>query len=56
MKLNSFVAVARALEEAGVRYLVSLATLIDMKTAVGRPQDLIDVEHLKMRLNSDARK
>jgi hypothetical protein len=34
---------------------VSLATLIDMKTAVGRPQDLIDVEHLKMRMDSDDR-
>jgi hypothetical protein len=33
---------------------VSIATLIDMKTAVGRQQDLIDVEHLKMRMESDA--
>lgn len=35
---------------------VSIATLIDMKTAVGRQQDLIDVEHLKMRMDSDAGK
>lgn len=33
---------------------VSIATLIAMKTAVGRQQDLIDVEHLKMRLERDA--
>lgn len=32
---------------------VSIATLIDMKTAVGRRQDLIDVEHLKMRMERD---
>ena len=79
MKLNSFVTVARALDEAGVRYLVagglavnahgylrytndiddvrfvSIATLIDMKTAVGRQQDLIDVEHLKMRMDGNDR-
>jgi len=35
---------------------VSIATLIDMKTAVGRQQDLIDVEHLKMRMDGDAGK
>jgi len=35
---------------------VSIATLIEMKTAVGRAQDLIDVEHLKMRLDGDAGK
>ena len=35
---------------------VSITTLIDMKTAVGRQQDLIDVEHLRMRVDSDAGK
>jgi len=35
---------------------VSITTLIEMKTAVGRQQDLIDVEHLKMRLELDAEK
>lgn len=33
---------------------VSITTLISMKTAVARQQDLIDVEHLQMRLSSDA--
>ena len=35
---------------------VSIGTLIDMKTAVGRQQDLIDVEHLKMRMDNSAGK
>ena len=35
---------------------VSITTLIDMKTAVGRQQDLIDVEHLRMRMDGDAGK
>jgi hypothetical protein len=35
---------------------VSITTLINMKTAVGRQQDLIDVEYLRMRMDSDAGK
>jgi len=31
--------------------VVSIPTLIDMKEAAGRPEDKIDVEHLRMRLD-----
>jgi len=31
--------------------VVSISTLIDMKEAAGRPEDKIDVEHLRMRLD-----
>ncbi|MBI2311047.1 MAG: hypothetical protein HYU77_00885 [Betaproteobacteria bacterium] len=34
---------------------VSIPTLIRMKEAAGRPQDAIDIEHLRMRLEDDAR-
>lgn len=33
---------------------VSIPTLIRMKEAAGRPQDRIDIEHLRMRLEDDA--
>ena len=33
---------------------VSITTLITMKEAVGREQDRIDIEHLRMRLEDDA--
>ena len=33
---------------------VSIAMLIDMKTAAARQQDLIDFEHLKIRLERNA--
>ena len=33
---------------------VSIPTLIQMKEAAGRPQDRIDIEHLRMRLEDDA--
>ena len=63
MKLASFEAIVRALADARVRYLVagglavnaSIATLIRMKEIAGRPQDVIDIEHLRMRLDDDAR-
>jgi hypothetical protein len=29
----------------------SIATLIDMKTKAGRQQDLVDIEHLRMRVD-----
>ncbi len=34
---------------------VSIPTLIAMKEAAGREQDRIDIEHLRMRLDEDAR-
>lgn len=34
---------------------VSIPTLIKMKEAAGREQDRIDIEHLRMRLEDDAR-
>ena len=34
---------------------VCVRTLIRMKEAAGRPQDRIDIEHLHMRLEDDAR-
>ena len=40
----------RELAGAGTIRIVSIPTLIVMKEAVGRPQDLDDVEHLKIRL------
>lgn len=68
MKLASFTAIAKALDDAGVHYLVeyaralvkplhgsvnvrfvTMATLIKMKQAAGRPHDLIDIENLKLR-------
>lgn len=33
---------------------VSIPTLIRMKEAAGRPQDRVDIEHLRMRLEDDA--
>ena len=33
---------------------VSITTLITMKEAVGREQDRIDIEHLRMRVEDDA--
>lgn len=35
---------------------VAIPALIRMKEAAGRPQDLIDIEHLRMRLDNDARR
>lgn len=35
---------------------VSIPTLIRMKEVAGRPQDTIDIEHLRMRLEDDAKK
>ncbi len=35
---------------------VSIPTLIRMKEAAGRSQDKIDIEHLRMRLEDDAKK
>lgn len=64
MKLASFEALVAALEAASVRYLVagglavrfvSMPTLIRMKEAAGRPQDRIDIEHLRMRLEDNGR-
>jgi len=43
-------AVLRSLPGAGDVRFVSLPTLIRMKEAVGRPQDLMDVENLRLRL------
>jgi hypothetical protein len=35
---------------------VSIRTLIHMKETAGRPQDLIDIEHLKIRIDDNAGK
>jgi hypothetical protein len=43
MKLDSFTAIISALTEAQVRF----------KAAAGRPQDLIDIEHLRMRSTNE---
>jgi hypothetical protein len=37
----------------GVRF-VSTPTLIRMQEAAGRPHDLIDIEHLKIRMDGNA--
>jgi len=44
-------AYAGALGTVPVRF-VSIPTLIEMKTAAGRAQDMIDIEHLKIRLEN----
>ncbi|MBA2565612.1 MAG: hypothetical protein H0V09_09355 [Gemmatimonadetes bacterium] len=46
-------ALVKDLATAGPVCFVSLRTLIRMKEAAGRPQDLIDIEHLTMRLEDD---
>jgi hypothetical protein len=43
-------AVVRPLANVGDVRVVTIETLIRMKEAVGRPQDLMDVEHLRARL------
>ena len=35
--------------------IVTIPTLIRMKEAADRPQDRIDIEHLRMRLEDDAK-
>ena len=47
------VALVKPLYGAEVRF-VSIPTLIRMKEEAGRPQDKIDIEHLRMRLEDDA--
>ena len=42
-------ALAKPLASINVRF-VSIPTLIQMKQAAGRAQDLIDIEQLQMRL------
>lgn len=49
MKLASFEALASALANAGVRYLI--AGGLAVKEAAGRPEDRIDIEHLRMKEN-----
>jgi len=54
MEVRSIETIVRALNAAKVEYLivgrlapvVSLATLLQMKRVVGRPQDLTDIEEL----------
>ena len=58
MKLTSFTVVVAAKPLHGpldVRF-VSIRTLIRMKELAGRPQDLIDIEYLKIRMDDDAGK
>jgi hypothetical protein len=45
-------ALTKPLGAIPVRF-VSIPTLIRMKEAAGRPQDRIDIEHLRMRLDDD---
>ncbi len=59
MKLASFEAIVRSLNAAGVRYLIAGGLAVNahgylMKEAVGREQDRIDNEHLRMLLEDDA--
>jgi len=46
-------ALVKPLGSIAVRF-VSIPTLIQMKERAGRPQDKVDVEHLRMRLKDDA--
>jgi hypothetical protein len=46
-------ALLKPLGPTPVRF-VSIPTLIRMKETAGRPQDRIDIEHLRMRLKDDA--
>ena len=46
-------ALIKPLGSIAVRF-VSIPMLIHMKQRAGRPQDMIDVEHLRMRLKGDA--
>lgn len=46
-------ALLKPLGPTPVRF-VSIPTLIQMKETAGRPQDRIDIEHLRMRLKDDA--
>ena len=45
-------ALVKPLGSIAVRF-VSIPTLIQMKERAGRPQDKVDVEHLRMRLKDD---
>jgi len=53
MKLASFEAIAAALDDADVRYLV--AGGLAMKLVANRPRDLDDIEHLEMILAEQQR-
>ena len=46
-------ALVKPLGRIGVRF-VTIPTLIEMKETAGRPQDKLDIEHLRMRLKDDA--
>lgn len=48
-------ALVKTLHGSTVRF-VSIRTLIRMKEVAGRPQDLIDIEHLRLRLDDDVQK
>ena len=48
-------ALVRALHGSTPVRFVSIPTLIRMKEAAGRPQDMIDIEHLRIRLADDER-
>ena len=48
-------ALIKPLGPTAVRF-VTIPTLIRMKEIAGRPQDRIDIEHLRMRLDDDARR
>ena len=43
-------AVSKEFAGVGLVRVVSIPTLIEMKEQVGRPQDLLDVDHLRLRL------
>ena len=45
-------ALVKPLGTTAVRF-VCIPALIEMKEAAGRPQDLVDIEHLRMRLQDD---
>jgi hypothetical protein len=49
-------ALAKPLHGSTVVRFVSLRTLIHMKELAGRPQDLIDIQNLRLRLDENTRK
>ena len=59
MKLASFEAIVRALEDAGVRYLVAGGLAVNAhgyQEVAGRPRDVDDIQHLRWIMEELSRK